>query len=58
MGDYSNTMAILMESANASQGRIRGRTDETLVLKGKDKMYVKAAELGRLYVPFNENGHQ
>ncbi len=56
-GDYSNTMAILMESANASQGRIRGRTDETLVLKGKDKMYVKAAELGRLYVPFNENGH-
>ncbi len=56
-GDYSNTMAILMESANASQGRIRGRTDEALVLTGKDKMYVKAAELGRLYVPYDENGH-
>jgi len=56
-GDYSNTMAILMESANASQGRIRGRTDEALVLTGKDKMYVKAAELGRLYVPYDEKGH-
>lgn len=56
-GDYSDTMAILMESANASQGRIRGRTDEALVLTGKDKMYVKAAELGRLYVPYDEDGH-
>lgn len=56
-GDYSNTLAILMETANASQGRLRGRTDEELVLTGKDKMYVKAAELGRLYVPYDENGH-
>lgn len=56
-GDYSDTMAILMETANASQGRIRGRTDEALVLTGKDKMYVKAAELGRLYVPYDQNGH-
>lgn len=56
-GDYSETLAILMESANASQGRLRGRTDEQLVLTGKDKMYIKAAELGRLYVPYDENGH-
>ncbi|NLL61946.1 MAG: succinylglutamate desuccinylase [Candidatus Atribacteria bacterium] len=56
-GDYSDTLAILMETANASQGRIRGKTDEALVLTGKDKMYVKAAELGRLYVPYDENGH-
>jgi len=56
-GDYSNTLAILMETANASQGRLRGRTDEYLVLTGKDKMYVKAAELGRLYVPYDEDGH-
>lgn len=56
-GDYSDTFAILMESANASQGRLRGRTDENLVLTGKDKMYVKAAQLGRLYVPYDENGH-
>jgi hypothetical protein len=46
-----------METANASQGRLRGRTDEALVLTGKDKWYVRAAKLGRLYVPYDENGH-
>lgn len=56
-GDYSNTLAILMETANASQGRLRGRTDERLALTGQDKMYVKAAKLGRLYVPYDESGH-
>lgn len=56
-GDYSDTMALLMETANPSQGRLRGRTDERLPLEGKDKFYVKAAELGRLYVPFDDAGH-
>jgi len=56
-GDFSDTLAILMESANACQGRLRGITDEALALTGKDKMYVKAAELGRLYIPYDENGH-
>ena len=31
-------------------------TDETLVLEGKDKAYIKAAGLGRLFVPFDESG--
>mgnify|MGYP000969832336 CR=1 FL=1 len=57
LGDYTDTLAVLMESANPAQGRLRGKTDENLVLTGKDKYYVKAAELGRLYVPFDENGH-
>lgn len=56
-GDYSDTLAILMEATNACQGRLRGRTDEALALTGKDKMYVKAAQLGKLYVPYDENGH-
>ncbi|MEA4883908.1 MAG: succinylglutamate desuccinylase/aspartoacylase family protein [Clostridia bacterium] len=56
-GDYSETMALLMETANPSQGRLRGRTDEHLVLTGQDRFYVKAAELGRLYVPFDSHGH-
>jgi hypothetical protein len=56
-GDYSDTMPILMETANACQGRLRGRTDENLALTGKDKMYIQAAKLGRLYVPYNEDGH-
>ena len=57
LGDATETFAILMETANPSQGRLRGRTDENLVLTGKDIYYVKAAQLGRLYVPFDEKGH-
>jgi hypothetical protein len=55
-GDASDTLPILMEVANPSQGRLRGRTDETLVLEGRDKAYMKAAALGRLFVPWDESG--
>ena len=57
VGDWPGTYAVLMETANPAQGRLRGKTDVSLVLTGKDKAYVKAAKLGRLYVPFDENGH-
>jgi hypothetical protein len=57
LGDATDTLAVLMETANPSQGRLRGKTDEALVLTGKDPYYVKAQKLGRLYVPFDENGH-
>lgn len=57
LGDYTNTYAVLMESANAAQGRLRGRTDEALVLTGKDPRYVEAQKLGRLFVSYDENGH-
>lgn len=57
LGDYTDTIAILMETANAAQGRLRGKTDENLVLTGKDVSYVKAAKLGRLFVSYDENGH-
>lgn len=57
LGDYTNTYALLMESSNAAQGRLRGRTDEALVLTGIDDRYVEAQKLGRLYVPYDENGH-
>ncbi len=57
LGDFTDTLPVLMETANASQGRLRGRTDEALVLTGKDKWYVRAEKLGRLYVPYDEKGH-
>ncbi|MGF6905563.1 succinylglutamate desuccinylase [Fusobacterium sp. PH5-44] len=57
LGDYTNTYAVLMETANAAQGRLRGRTDVELVLTGKDKSYVAAEKLGRLFVPYDESGH-
>ncbi len=57
LGDYTDTYAVLMESANAAQGRLRGKTNEALVLTGKDPRYVEAQKLGRLFVPYDENGH-
>ena len=57
LGDATDTLAVLMETANPSQGRLRGRTDEALALTGKDPYYVKAQKLGRLYVPYDEKGH-
>lgn len=57
LGDYTNTWATLMETANPAQGRLRGKTDERLVVTGQDKFYQRAATYGRLYVPFDETGH-
>lgn len=57
LGDFTDTYPLLMETANASQGRLRGATNEKLALDGKDKYYVSAEALGMLYVPYDENGH-
>lgn len=57
LGDHTDTYPLLMETANASQGRLRGATNEQLAIDGKDKFYVSAFKLGRLYVPYDENGH-
>lgn len=56
-GDHTQAFAILSETANPAMGRFRGRTDEELVVGGKDPNYVRAAGLGRLFVPFDDNGH-
>jgi hypothetical protein len=52
-GNYTETMPILMETGNPVQGRLRGRTDERLAITGEDKAYMKAAPLGRLYIPYD-----
>lgn len=57
LGDYTDTLPLLMETANAAQGRLRGAMTEELVIDGIDKMYVKAAQEGRLFVDFDDNGH-
>jgi len=56
-GDSSDTLAVLLEVANPSQGRMRGKTDEALVVTGKDKFYVRAAERGQLFAPYDESGY-
>lgn len=55
-GDATETMAILMETANPAQGRLRGPTNEQLVLTGQDPMYLRAARLNRLFVPYDAKG--
>ena len=57
LGDHTGTLALLFETANPSQGRIRGKTDENLIVSGQDKFYNRAAKYGRLYVNFDEKGH-
>lgn len=57
LGDHTPALAVLMETANAAEGRIRGRTTNELIVTGKDKMYVRAARAGRLFVSYDENGH-
>jgi hypothetical protein len=55
-GDYSETHAILLETASTSHGRLKGKPSASLIIEGKDKNYLRAAKLGRLYVPFGEEG--
>jgi len=56
LGDSTDTLALLLEATNPAQGRLRGRTDEALILEGKDPLYVRAHKLGRTFVPFDDGG--
>jgi hypothetical protein len=42
VGDSTDAMAILMESANPSQGRLKGRTTEEQIVEGRDNAYAQA----------------
>lgn len=55
-GDHTDTLALLLEAPNPSQGRLRGRTDARLVVTGQDKFYTQAGKRNRLYVKFTERG--
>lgn len=57
LGDTTDALAVLSETANPAMGRFRGRTDENLVVGGRDENYVRASTLNRLFVPFDEKGH-
>lgn len=56
LGDYTNTLALLMETANASQGRLHGATSSDLIVTGKDKFYTRAYQYGALNVEYGEEG--
>ena len=56
LGDFTDTLALLMETANPSQGRLHGRIDSSLVVSGVDKFYTRAAKYGAVTVPYTESG--
>jgi hypothetical protein len=55
-GDSTAALAVLMETTNPAQGRLRGRTDQTLVTTGRDRFYARASDQRRLFVPFPASG--
>jgi len=55
-GDAAGIRAVLLETPNASHGRLKGKPTVSLILDGRDKYYEKAARLGRLFVPFGPAG--
>jgi hypothetical protein len=55
-GDTAGIKAVLLETPNASHGRLKGKPSEALVVEGKDQNYERAAKLGRLFVAFGPEG--
>jgi predicted deacylase len=55
-GDATTAMAVLAESTNPAQGRLRGATSAALAVTGRDRFYVNASARGRLSVPFPADG--
>jgi hypothetical protein len=56
IGDYSDAASYLAEVAEPMLDRIRGITDEELLMSGKDRFVMKAGEHGLLYAPIDEKG--
>jgi predicted deacylase len=55
VGDFSNTLAILMETPEAFIDRVVGRMSEELMLEGKDEFLQTAAEKGLVYCDYDIN---
>jgi len=56
VGDYSPAWALLAETPEPFLDRVRGVTDEALLLTGKDAFVMKAGEHHLLYWPIDEQG--
>jgi len=56
VGDYSDALSLLFEAPEPFLDRVRGITDEHLLLTGKDPFVMKAGEYGLLYEKIDEKG--
>jgi hypothetical protein len=55
-GDRSSVFPFLMETSNPIQGRLRGKTEEALILQGTDEKYKEAAHLGTMRITYELTG--
>jgi hypothetical protein len=55
-GDATTAYAFLMETGNVMQGRLRGATNAELLLTGLDRMYLRAARIGMVKIPYDSSG--
>lgn len=52
-GDNTDVIPFLMETSNPIQGRLRGKTNEELILKGWSEEYKIAQQTGKLRIEYN-----
>jgi hypothetical protein len=57
-GDYTGTLPFLMETSSPIQGRLRGKTNEELILTGISKNYQIAKETDALRIVYRDEGEQ
>ena len=55
-GDSTDVIPFLMETSNPIQGRLRGRTNESLLVNGEDAFYHTAAQLGTVRITYRLEG--
>ncbi len=56
IGDHTRAVSVLFETPEPFLDRVRGITDEKLLLTGMDPFVMKAGEYGLLYEKIDENG--
>lgn len=56
IGDHTDAISLLFESPEPFLDATRGRTDEKLLLEGKDDFVVRAGKHGLLFETIDENG--
>lgn len=56
IGDHTDSISLLLEAPEPFLDATRGRTDEALLLEGKDRFVVKAGQHGLLFETIDENG--
>ncbi len=56
IGDHSDAVSLLFETPEPFLDRVRGVTDERLLLEGKDPFVMRAGKFGLLYESIDEDG--